>query len=47
MSKPIYRAYKPDTETDGITSWIKHCFDPFEVMTPDDGNVTQIVRKIK
>jgi hypothetical protein len=36
MSKPIYRAYKPVTETDGITSWIKHWFDPSEVMTPDD-----------
>lgn len=36
MSKPKYRSYKPVTETDGITSWIKHTFDNTVAMTPDD-----------
>lgn len=36
MSKPKYRAYKPVTETDGITSWVHHAFDNTVAWTPDD-----------
>jgi hypothetical protein len=36
MSKPKYRAYKPNYETDGVTTWVAHHFDSTVEMTPDD-----------